>query len=300
MIARLDTEIAYAAGLWTTPYRRGLLYLLLQRLRVSDSALLAAQPDVAYLFIFHRNGFLRERALNQLHGPIESAFYVTVLAYRLNDWVPQVRAAAARCADRVLPSTSPEIIAEAAMFLLGRRFAWGRWKKEAESLDQALSRRDVVDAIADVLLHARSGPMGAILRHATRWAAIDRHLEELSTGAFLPSVRAIALQVQIDGVARWPVGWTKQWTNKIYGEYRPVRAYDERPVTGCRALETCVKQGARDRSAAVRKIAATALVKVRATLSNRDLIVGLLEHDSSAAVRQRVEFVKRSIPPTVP
>jgi len=293
MIARLDGEIAYAAKLWHWQ-RVGIVGRLFQRLRLSDVELLYRWPEIARLFVFHRDGFLRERALNQMSEGMQSAFYVTVLAFRLNDWVPQVRAAAARCADRVLPSTNAEIIAQAALFLLGRRFAWGRWGDEAEALDRALSRVDVADALADVLLDARRGPMGAILKHASRWEAMDRHLYGLAANAFLPSVRAVALQELIEGVARWPVGWTRQWIDKIYGQFRLVRVYDERPVARSCTLESLVEQGARDRSGAVRKVAATALVNHRATLSNRDAVIDLLDEDRSAAIRERVDYVKRA------
>lgn len=308
-IARLDYEIAYAAGLTLYPvYEQLPLKTLLARTWASFCTPEMApfifgigpkanapqhNAEVAYLFLFHRNGRLRERALDMLHDGITSAFYVVALAYRLNDWVPQVRAAAVRCADRVLPLTDPAIIAEAASSLFDRRMAWQRWGEEAGALDRALSRPDVLDALAADLMGARSGPMASVFRHAIRWEALDRHLDALSAGAFLPQVRAVALQTLIDGAARWPVGWAKEWIDKIYNQYRMVRTYDERPVVRPRSLETLVERGALDRSGAVRKVAATALVNHGETLANREHIIELLAGDKSPAIRERVEYVLR-------
>jgi hypothetical protein len=293
MIARLDGEIAGAAELWSWR-RTGVVSTVLGTLQPSDAELLNRFPELAYLFVFHRDGFLRERALDQMQE-LRSPFFITALAYRLNDWVPQVRAAAKRCADRIFPSTDAKMLADASFFLLGRRYGWGRWIDEAEALDRALCRRDVVDVLEVTLRNARAGAMGEILRYASRWQAIDIHLEGLAAEAFLPSVRGVALQELIEGIARWPVGWRRQWIDKMYGQFRLVRQYEERPISRSLSLEALVEQGARDRSGAIRKIAATALVKHRASLSNRDAIIALLERDRSPAVRNRIEWVKSAI-----
>ena len=309
-IGRLDFEIASAADLTRYhTYERTPVMTLVQRLLASIrspemapfilrlgvyAGLLEYRPDVAYLFIFHRDGVLRERALDMIQEGLRSAFYVATLAYRLNDWVPQVRSAAVRCADRVLPLTDAAIIAEAATSLYARRLSWQRWGDEAAALDRALSRDDVSAKLADLLRQARDGPMGTVLKHAIRWETMDRHLDALSTGAFLPQVRAVALQTLVSGVARWPVGRAKEWIDRVYNQFRWVRVYNERPVIRPHTPEILIERGALDHSGAVRKVAATALVNLYATLQNCDRIVALLASDRSSAIRERIDYVRRA------
>jgi len=216
---------------------------VLKPLQPSDAELMNRLPELAYLFVFHRDGFVRELALDQMQE-LQSPFYVAALAFRLNDWVAQVRAAAVRCAERVFPNTAANELANASLFLLGRPFAWGRWSDETEALDKALSRYDVADAREGILRNARSESMGAILRYASRWEAMDRHLDGLATRAFLPPVRGAAFQELIEGFARWPVGWRKESTDRIYAQFRLIRQYDERPILPSRPLESLVEQAA--------------------------------------------------------
>jgi HEAT repeat protein len=58
-------------------------------------------------------------------------------------------------------------------------------------------------------------------------------------------------------------------------------------------LEALIAQGARDRSAVVRRVAAGGLIQHRSSVSNLDEVVQLLAGDKSASVRERAEFVLR-------
>ena len=101
-IARADLAIANAALLHNyrpRPSRVGLWLRL--RTDVSDAERLLLTPGLASLFIFHRNGRVREAALARLSGGLPNPFLFAAVAWRLNDWVPQVRAAAVCCARRV-------------------------------------------------------------------------------------------------------------------------------------------------------------------------------------------------------
>jgi hypothetical protein len=127
---RAEARIANAAGLYRDAMAvrpRGSWLRPLSRLGPKIVALEGAE----YLCLFHRNGFLREQALHRLDGGLRSPFFFAAVAYRLNDWVPQVRHAAHACAMRTFPRTDPHIIVEAAIFLLDRRQSWRRWDVEA-------------------------------------------------------------------------------------------------------------------------------------------------------------------------
>lgn len=183
----------------------------------SETHLLTTNPDYAWLFIFHRNGYVREAALNAIPGPPTSPFFFAALAWRLNDWVPQVRQAARRCADRVLPGTEAAVAATSAPHLLGRALTWGRWGDEQQALHDVFGRADVVAILARDLREGTTGKLALCLRQALRYPSIDEHLGGLMTKAVQPAVRAVALQTLISGKATWPQGFAWAWIDRSTG-----------------------------------------------------------------------------------
>jgi hypothetical protein len=107
LVVRASREIATRAGLgWWQPERRPRQVipthrasLFVQRIKdrlwpkspplpfPSDRELLAANADLAWLFLFHPSGYLRETALDHIITPPTSPFFLAALAWRLNDWV---------------------------------------------------------------------------------------------------------------------------------------------------------------------------------------------------------------------
>lgn len=289
-IVRSASEIAEAAGLdhRTSPLR---MLPWWQPRPPSDHDLLRDMPALAYLFLFHRDGRLREAALKSFDDGLGSPFFFTAIAYRLNDWADVVRAAAVSCAERVFPKTNATVIAAAGIYLLKQRRDWKRWGSESAVLETALFRPDVADCLANTFRTARSGPMGTLLRRASQSPAMDRHLDSLSTDAFLPSVRAVALRSLIEGCINWPIGHERQWIDKRYGLYRRVPVFDQREISRPRELEALIGQGANDRSAAVRKVSAAGLLQHHKSLSDPDGIIARLTTDRSSAVRERIAFI---------
>lgn len=261
----------------------------------SDKELLLRNPDLKYIFIFHHDGRLRELALNRFYDGLSSSFFVSALVYRTNDWVPQVRAAAARCLERVLARTDADIAATALIFLLDRMWRWQRWIEESAVIDAALGRADVAACMAEKFRTEKTGPMGRLLGRALRQPAFDAHLLTLSQAALMPNVRAIALNILIEGKASWQTGWTYEWTDKVFGLGRTVPVYETRDIGVSIQREALLAQGARDRGAVVRRTAADAAIKYRTTLGNLDEIVRLLANDKSRAVRERIAFIQRKL-----
>ena len=293
--AQADARIALAAGLYHQPVsiRPGGVPLM-SRLRLFRRRETVPKPAGAeYLFLFHRDGFLREQALHRLDGGLRSPFFFAALAYRLNDWVPQVRHAAHACAMRTFPLTDPDIVAEAAIFLLDRRQTWRRWDGEGRVLDQAIARPEVVDRLALRLKEATTGPMASVLRNALRQPFMDRHLADLAAHATLPPVRATAARALIDGKATWPSGFRREWVNRIDGLSRRVTDYGERALPPGPPRETLIDRAASDRSAAVRRIAAAALIRYRDSLPDLEAVMQRLADDPSPGVRERIAFLRR-------
>lgn len=291
-VARADAEIATAACLqrwFTGSYLEKLLSL-----RASHAKQLLRTPGLEYLFLFHRDGRLREAALRRVTGGLPSAFLLAAVCWRLNDWAKPVRDAAVLCADRTFPLTDPAIVARTATELLVRQASWGRWRDERDLLDRVFGRDDVAAHMAELITSERTGPLASVLRYALRTPALDRHLEQIAREAAQPSVRAAALQALINQKAEWPTGSVWQWIDKPMGLRRRVTVFDHRPLTAAPAREMLLALGVRDRSAAVRKVALTGVIRFLAGTPEARAIAALLVADRSPVVRERAAFILRS------
>lgn len=257
------------------------------------------QRELAPVLVFHRDGFVREAALNLLSAPPSSPFFLAVLAWRLNDWAAPVRLAARRYAERILPAVPAEVVAAAAPFLLDRWRWWGRWaSEEASIIDLALQRQDVAMYLAAWFSNGAKGPLATLLRHALRGPSMDGYLPELASNAVQPAVRAVALKCLIQGRASWPAGFGQQWIDRRYGLRRRITVFAHRDLNIVHAPEPWIRAGLSDRSALVRRVAADALIDRRATFLDLDAAVAALAKDSSRAVRSRADFLIRTTQPS--
>ena len=204
-IAAVEREIRHLALLHPYDIHRRSRVLKLFKIKSEQDVMLETE-GLEYLYLFHGDGYLREAALDKLATPLNNPFLFTAVAYRLNDWVRDVRRAAHACALRCFPITKAEVIAVAALFLIEQKDAWRRWADVSSVLEETLRRGDVVACLAAEIKHRRNGPMGRVLRYALRSDLIDDHLPDLSVAAEQPAVRAAALQALIDGRATWPTG----------------------------------------------------------------------------------------------
>jgi hypothetical protein len=309
LVVHAGQEIAKAAGLgwWRMPlplqfvpagtrFRRFLLKLGGQRQPQplpSERDLLNRNPDYAWVFLYHPDGHLREASLHAINTLPPAPFFTSALAWRLNDWVPQVRQAAKRCLQRVAPQIQARVAADAAFYLLARRFVWRRWRDEASILDQIFERDDVLAALAAELEVRATGSLVACLRQAMRFPGFDRHLPGLAAGAAQPSVRAVAYQSLISGKVSWPVGFEWFWVDKIYNKRRIVPTLQARDIGRNGSLDDILAAAIHDRSAFVRKIVADAMITVRSQVADEAPLVAKLAADRSAAVRSRADFMLR-------
>ncbi len=261
--------------------------------------MLAQNPDYAWLFLFHGNGFVREAALDAINDPPASPFFLAALAWRLNDWVPQVRDAAAECARRVLPQIDADIAANAALYLLVRRLAWRRWNNEASVLDLVFGRSDVIAAAALRLQQQTTGSLASLLRNLLRYGDIDEHLPRLAAAAVQPSVRAIACQCLISGKASWQTGFELVWIDKVYGVSRIIPRLEAREVNATGPAADWIRAAAYDRSSLVRTVAADALIADRTRSPDAAALIAHLAQDRNSAVRSRSDFLLRN-PPAAP
>jgi hypothetical protein len=259
---------------------------------------MSAVPDLGFILIFSHDGFIREAALNAINRPPPSAFHLCAMALRLNDWVMEVRRAAADCASRVLPGTDPRVISESAFVLSAAWRTWQRWgDDERAPLKEALFRPDVADRLADLLMTGIGGKVSRTLHLALLSPALDRHLFRLALGAREPFVRATAVSSVIRGQACWPEGLSWKWIDKYRGDRRRVLTTGKRQLSLRLPRGEAVGHGARDRSAAVRSAALQALIEFPDALSVADTlqIARSLQDDRSRRVRERADFLLRSV-----
>lgn len=253
-----------------------------------------------HLFIFHRDGRLREAALRKFNGPVSSPFMFAALSWRLNDWVAQVRTAAVECAARCFPQTDPLVVARAARVLFSRRGNWGRWDTEREVIDAVLCRPDVVSALATLVIRRRTGPNPTVLRAAMRDPTIDSELPRIAANAVQPAARAVAYQALITGEANWPQGWRWRWIDKTMGKRRKETAFASRPITIEASPETYILQALADPSGIVRSAAMSGLIRNRDTITNVEEIARRFIKDPARGVRERAEFILKDSSSAMP
>jgi hypothetical protein len=294
-ISRIEIEIRTEAGLWSSDYRRSSGLSGWWRGLFRSRTPRQLENGWEYLFLFHGDGYRREAALDRIRGAIPSAFLFVAIAWRLNDWAPQVRDAARACALCAFAATDAGIVVDAALFLLDHARSWQRWHNEKQVLLAAFQRPDVAELLAARLKIETAGALSATLRFALRQNILDRYLPDLAANATSSAIRAMALRALIDGRAKWVGGWQKEWIEKPMGRYRMVPRLADR-VLDCAVppLRDLLRQAANDRSPIVRKLAAIALLEHGSQLDGMDEMIDRLSRDSSASVRSRIEFLQRS------
>jgi hypothetical protein len=318
LVVRASREIARKASLgWWQPEKLPLRVVVASGARLvwwrlkkslewpsrkvpSDQEILKRNHDYAWLFLFHPSGYVREAALDRIDNPPTSPFFFSALAWRLNDWVQPVRQAAERCAARVLHQTAASVAANAALYLLDRRHAWGRWSDERKVLDRVFERKDVIAALVVYLLERSTGPLATSLRHALRYPNVDEHLPRLAAAAVQPSVRAVAYQCLISGKATWSVGFEWAWIDKVYGLRRRVPKLATRDIRRIRPAAEFIREAVHDKSPFVRSVAADALIAARSQLPDEEKLIAHLAKDPSSAIRSRADFMLRHPPSRQP
>jgi hypothetical protein len=290
-VVRADYELRWLLGLYdASPYgselsRQGMYWTR------KDVSRLTKVPELAYLYLFHANGRIRQCALERIEKGARSPFFLAAIALRLNDWAAPVRAAATRCADKVFPLTDPSIVEAAAYFLLAQRHEWRRWSAiETGPLDRVLQRPEVAALLVRKLANSNAGPVGRLLRSALRGPGFDQWLSKLALEARHPELRKVALQVLIQRSIRWPSHRERRWTDKSMGRYREAWVFASRPIESDMSVEFAMLTAARDRSAAVRRVAVVALLTHGRDLAGFDEAAAILIQDKNKVLRERTAY----------
>ena len=264
------------------------------REREDDQSLLGDHPSLAYLFIFHSNGFLRQAALDRISGALPNAFFVAALAWRMNDWVEEVRHSALQCAKRCFPKTDAQFLSDFLLSTARTRNTWGRWSETEKSLlVETIARDDVAIDVVDSLLTRRQGPLPSSLSLLLRYSWIDPYLERIANDASVPGVRAIALRSLIDGNAKYADGAVWRWIDKPMGVGKREPKIVTRTLDVRSDVASLICRAINDNSAVVRRVALTGIIEhaLYDVLSLKSLKRCL--EDPSASVRSRADFIRK-------
>lgn len=292
-LAEAESVIVREAELYRRPPEKSTFMARLLGKSVGSLEQLSETRQLEKLFLFHRDGNLREAALRKFDGPVSSAFMFIALAWRLNDWVPEVRRAAEECVSRCFPQTPASIVAQAAAVLLIRKSSWRRWGDERRWLDAVLNRRDVASELAALIIERPSGPTARILRGALQTPWMDSFLPQIAGSAVQPATRAVAYETLIAGQASWPNGWRWRWVDKTIGRRRVETVFAHRPLATDISLQDIIAMALRDRSGAVRSVAMSGVIRHRDKLCDVEAIAREFLDDSARGVRERAEFILR-------
>lgn len=291
-IADADGAIAWAANLWPRhkPLSRFERLVLGHK---EDAELLGRVPGLAVLFLFHRDCFVRQAALDRLSGPAPNPFLAAALAWRGNDWVDEVRRSAQAAMARCLPRTNPDILAAFLLETARARATWRRWSDaERMALEAVAVRPSVAKRIVAQLSAQRSGPLPSWLRTILRSPWIDQYLALLAAQAKVPGVRAIAVQALANGYVSWGDGpHERYWIDK------PMGIMGRRPKVQRRALTieadraAAIRTGLADGATAVRKVALAAIIEHGSGDEDLARLAEAFREDRSAGVRSKVAFI---------
>lgn len=259
---------------------------------------LATMPMLAQVLIVHRDGHVREAALNALATVPRSPFMLAVLAMRLNDWAAPVREAATRCAGRLFLQVAPDVAVTMGLALRGSWQDWTRWAPaQAACMDLLCARPAVRVQLVARFATVCDAPLGVTLRYFLRTPLLDAALPMLAAMARQASVRATALQVLLWGQARWKTGTRQEWVDKSLGLARPAPELARRNVTLSVDRKILIATALHDRAAMVRRTALRALAQCRRDFPDLATMLPALEADPSPTVRRWAGYLQQQARP---
>ena len=253
---------------------------------------------LTWLDLVSSDGYMREKALRSISGPAPNAFFFSLAIRRLNDWVPQVREAAAEKLPLMAKETGPEHVVDALCHALSNWNSWGRIQRaDRQVLLEIISNKELLKPLKSRLIYSASGPMATLLTQIGRTSLLDAHLSEIAEQAIQPAVRAKAYRSQFEGKMIWTEGRKWEWIDVRYckGGWKPIFFERELEVAPPSSIDL-LEKSAVDRSTFVRRVAAEFLIRDAETLGDQAMrFAKLFAADSSRPVAERGQFVLKML-----
>lgn len=259
-------------------------------------------PRLAIAHLSDPDGFLREAALDALVEPLNNPDDILAVITRLNDWVPQVRAAAVEALGRVVTVADPSVWVPVIRRVLPQARNWQRWSTSGPARDvfyAVFMRDDVLDRLVNELLSNKQANMGEVYKWLSCNPTLDAHLQDIAAKAPLPHIRGMALNCLLTKTLRWPDHGSRiVWTDKPQGKYRRERTYHHRAITITVPLANVLKQAAQDKSRRVRLQAMDGLIAATDTpelMPHISSISAILKRDLSPTMQHRRKILLQKL-----
>lgn len=277
---------------WERLIRAEIFYSLRQYSQKESDNDFQQVGSLRWMDICSADGFRRERALRTLSGGAPNSFLLALVVRRLNDWAPQVRAAARDALPLVAEKSDPEFIVDVLFITLPYWDSWGRMEDiDKEVLMKVVLMEKVANALKKRLLTSSSGPVATIFAQAGRTTALDDFLAEISEQSVQPSLRAKAYRCQFENRFVWAEELTWQWIDKVYGLQRRIPALKERIIPTTRPFIDNLRMATKDRSPMVRRIAGEMLIKELNNIDDEAFeLANILASDKSPSVAERGRY----------
>jgi hypothetical protein len=246
----------------------------------------------SWLDLCSADGRKRESVLRDADGPAPNGLFLAFAVRRLNDWVPQVRAAARKHLSRIASASDPEHVADALWAVLATCGSWGRMEADdRQALAELIALEQSALALESRVLMAAAGPAPTVFAQAAQTLAFDPWLEEISQLAVQPAVRAKAYRFLLEGRVRWVAGRKWRWVDLTRGQGRFEPVLEERKLVVDRPMQELISQALRDPSAMVRRVGADALIQHFGSLgADAPVLAQQIAADPSASVAERGRF----------
>ena len=247
---------------------------------------------LTWLDLISWDGYKREKTLRTIAGGAPNSFFFSLALRRLNDWVPQVRAAAREKLPGIVKETDPVHVVDALCVTLSYWNSWGRIEKAGRQvLLEIISKREMVQALKSKIISSTSGPMASLMMQVGRTPVFDEHLSEIANNAVQPSVRARVYRSLLEGRMVWVEGRKWEWTDIKYCKGKFQAVVGEREIEVALPFIVLLQKSADDPSSIVRRVAAEFLIRELNTLGNESFeLASRFASDKSYAVAERGRF----------
>jgi hypothetical protein len=243
-------------------------------------------PIGRWFRLMHANGYIREEALKAIDEPPPAPIFLAALLLGMSDHVPQVRAAASQCLDRLHETISTAVILATVPYIVTRWPGWAN-ANDREASFMLLKREDVGHSIRALLMASNAAWLPRFFRDLLSSDIADGWLVDLATQARHPAIRARSTIVLVEGKVDRLVEFRSLWRNPLRN---PVRRVDI-PFD----IEALISAGARDRTVAVRKAAAEGLVRHFRSLPDVAELMETFDAEKNTVIRNRLDFIRRQL-----
>ncbi len=217
---------------------------------------------LSWVDVISWDGRIRERALRAINGAAPNCFFLIFAIRRLNDWVPEVRAAAREKMLAIAEASKPEDVANAIFFTLRHLNSWGRMEREDKDLLlKIVSNSKVIKVLKKKIITDKIGPISTVFSQIGRVDCLDDQLLDIAKGAAQPAVRARAYRSIFEGSMSWLEGRRFEWTDKRYGLGRIKAVRSEREIACSYDISEILKHACEDHSPMVKRIAIEIIIR---------------------------------------